>query len=80
MSTESAKPQETTPGTGEVESHEADRPNEYGFAGGATTPSPAGETAPTERVDGETVAVPAGDLTGALTAAIEHATTDDDES
>ena len=49
---------------------EHDEPNDAGFAGAATTPTPepgAGEGY------GESVAVPAGDLTGALMEAIEHA-------
>jgi hypothetical protein len=49
---------------------EHDEPNDAGFAGGATTPTP-------ERGDnedfGEQIAVPAGDITGALMGAISEA-------
>jgi hypothetical protein len=48
---------------------EHDEPNDAGFAGAATTPTP-------KRGDnedfGEEIAVPAGDLTGSLMAAIEE--------
>ncbi|MCO8272460.1 hypothetical protein M1L60_17840 [Actinoplanes sp. TRM 88003] len=50
---------------------EQDEPNEFGFAGGATAPEPVKE--PAEGY-GENIAVPAGDLTGAITEAIEEAT------
>lgn len=63
-----------------TEPHE---PNEHGFAGGATMPEPTADrdaelatdatTEPirqTEAVDGEGIAVPAGDLTGAVSEAI----------
>lgn len=49
---------------------EHDEPNDAGFAGAATTPTP-------HRGDnegfGEEIAVPAGDITGALMHAIEEA-------
>jgi hypothetical protein len=49
---------------------EHDEPNDAGFAGAATTPTP-------ERGDnegfGEEIAVPAGDITGSLMGAIDHA-------
>ncbi|MEV6597400.1 hypothetical protein AB0M36_11115 [Actinoplanes sp. NPDC051346] len=70
-----------------VESEEH-RPNEHGFAGAATAPEPARTTEPAEsgervepaeRVDGESIAVPAGDITGAVSAAIEDATTGDED-
>ena len=61
--------------TTEDETH---RPNEYGFAGGASTPEPVREHG--DGVDGESIAIPAGDLTGAVTEAIEDlAGSDDDE-
>jgi hypothetical protein len=58
---------------------EPNEPNEFGFAGGATTPEPK-RPEPTEDVDGESIAVPAGDLTGAITGAIEGLSDDDEES
>jgi hypothetical protein len=69
-----SEPQETT----ERETTEHDEPNEYGFAGGATTPTPepsSGESF------GEAVAVPAGDITGSLMGAIDGvgARDEDDE-
>ena len=47
---------------------EPNQPNEYGYAGGASTPEPteAHPDATTTDEDGESVAVPADDLTGAL--------------
>jgi hypothetical protein len=56
------------------ESRETDQPNEFGFAGGDTAPEPEPDHRPIEDVDGESIAVPAGDLTGAITHAIEEAT------
>jgi hypothetical protein len=53
---------------------ETDQPNEFGFGGGATAPEPEPDPRPAEEVDGESIAVPAGDLTGAITHAIEDAT------
>ncbi|MFI5889424.1 hypothetical protein ACIA5D_04810 [Actinoplanes sp. NPDC051513] len=53
---------------------ETNQPNEYGFSGGATAPEPEADARPIEEVDGESVAVPAGDLTGAISEAIEEAT------
>ena len=53
---------------------ETDQPNEFGFAGGATAPEPEPDHRTPEEVDGESIAVPAGDLTGAITHAIEEAT------
>jgi hypothetical protein len=58
---------------------ESDQPNEYGFAGGATAPEPEPESKPIEEVDGESIAVPAGDITGAVTAAIDDMTQRDDD-
>ena len=54
------------------EPRETDQPNEHGFAGGATAPEP--EPRSPEEVDGESIAVPAGDLTGAISRAVEEAT------
>ncbi len=53
------------------EQQEQDEPNEFGFAGGATAPEPIEE--PAEGY-GESIAVPAGDLTGAITEAIDEIT------
>ena len=62
---------------------ETDQPNEYGFAGGATAPEPEPDRRTREQVDGESIAVPAGDLTGAITHAVEEVVEpgdhDDDE-
>jgi len=46
-------------------------PNEYGFAGGATAPEP--ELSDREVSEGEEIAIPSGDITGALVAAIDDA-------
>jgi hypothetical protein len=48
---------------------ESDQPNEEGFAGDPTTPQP--EPKPAEEVDGESIAVPAGDLTRPITETLE---------
>jgi hypothetical protein len=53
---------------------ESDEPNEYGFAGGATAPEPERTTEPIEEVQGESIAVPAGDLTGAASNALDDIT------
>jgi hypothetical protein len=50
---------------------EQDEPNQFGFAGGATAPQPIKE--PAEGY-GESIAVPAGDLTEAISEAIDEAT------
>jgi len=61
--------------TVESESH---RPNEFGYAGGATTPEPEPARDPAEEADAERVAVPSDDLTGAISEAVEGATQRDD--
>lgn len=48
----------------------ANEPNEFGFAGDATAPQPE----PRRNRDDEDIAVPAGDLTGAITESIDEAT------
>ena len=53
---------------------ESDQPNEYGFGGAATAPQPEPQPKSTEEVDGESVAVPAGDITGAITEALDDLT------
>ena len=50
---------------------EHDEPNDAGFAGAATTPTPTPERSDNDGF-GEQIAVPAGDLTGSLMAAIEE--------
>jgi hypothetical protein len=49
---------------------ESDQPNEEGFAGDPTTPQPE-PIEPIEKVDGESIAVPAGDLTRPITETLE---------
>jgi hypothetical protein len=56
---------------------ESDQPNEFGFAGGATAPQPRTDES-TSAPDGEGVAVPAGDLTGAVSDAVEDMSHGDD--
>jgi hypothetical protein len=55
---------------------EANEPNEYGFGGEGTGPEP--EQKKYDEVDGESIAVPAGDLTGAITGALDDLTQKDD--
>ncbi|MGA5301517.1 hypothetical protein ACPCHT_16430 [Nucisporomicrobium flavum] len=62
-----------------TDASEEHRPNEYGFSGGATAPEPEPRSERTDDVDGEAIAVPAGDLTGAVSHAIEDATTGGDD-
>jgi hypothetical protein len=61
--------------TDEQPEQETDEPNEFGFAGGATAPQPEPSTG---EGFGESIAVPAGDLTGAIVAAMEPAEKDED--
>ncbi|WP_250003223.1 hypothetical protein [Actinoplanes sp. M2I2] len=53
---------------------EHDEPNEFGFAGDGTAPEPERGTGESF---GESVAVPAGDLTEAISDGIDEATTRD---
>jgi hypothetical protein len=62
-----------------VESEE-NRPNEYGFAGDGTAPEPERTRSSADEVDGEDIAVPAGDLTGSITGAIDEAIDRDDKA
>ncbi|MEU4237817.1 hypothetical protein [Actinoplanes sp. NPDC026619] len=62
------------------ETRESDQPNEFGFSGAATAPEPEPEHTPAREVDGESIAVPAGDLTGAVSHAIEDATRKDPDA
>jgi hypothetical protein len=55
---------------------ESDQPNEFGFGGGATAPQP--RTDEPSAPDGESIAVPAGDITGAVSDAIEDISHGDD--
>ena len=58
------------------EENETHHPNEYGFGGGATVPQPgAGRSADHGAED---IAVPAGDLTGAISGAMDNATDPDE--
>ncbi len=57
---------------------ESNHPNEFGFAGGATTPEP--EREPAEESDAERVAVPSDDLTGAISDGLGEATQGDDSA
>ncbi len=75
--TETPQPQDTTPADG-TRPEQGNEPNEFGFAGEATAPQP--EQTSIGEGFGEAVAVPAGDLTGAITAAMDEATGTDDES
>ena len=59
---------------------ESDQPNEFGFAGGATAPQPEPDRRPAAEVDGESIAVPAGDLTGAVSNALDDISHDDDDT
>ena len=56
---------------------ESNEPNEFAFSGGATAPQPSREQ---DESDGENIAVPAGDLTGALSDGIDDMTQRDDDS
>jgi hypothetical protein len=75
--TETSQPQDTTP-EGGPRPQENDEPNEFGFAGDGTAPQPE-RTGTDSGTDGESIAVPAGDLTGAITAAIDDVTGGDDD-
>ena len=59
---------------------ENNEPNEFGFGGGATAPQPESEREPADRADGEDIAVPAGDLTGAASDGLDNLTQGDDSS
>jgi hypothetical protein len=59
-----------------------DEPNEAGFAGDPTTPEPEPEPKgehPFGEVDGESIAVPGGDLTEGLTEALEGLSDSDEK-
>lgn len=67
MTTETNPPQDEPRATNE--------PNEFGFAGEPTAPQPG----PVGDVDGESIAIPSGDITTAVTEAIEELSDDDDK-
>jgi hypothetical protein len=50
---------------------ESNQPNEFGFSGAGTGPEPEPDPAPD--VDGESIAIPAGDLTGSISEALQEA-------
>ncbi|GIF49152.1 hypothetical protein DFJ67_7903 [Asanoa ferruginea] len=64
------------------EPEEPNEPNEFGFAGAGTGPEP--NLAPEDKAaeEGDEIAVPAGDITGAIVSAIEgdREAGDDDEN
>jgi hypothetical protein len=61
------------------EPEEPNEPNEFGFAGAATGPEP-NLSEDEEQSEGDEIAVPAGDITGAIVSAIEgDRERDDDE-
>ncbi|GAB1694520.1 hypothetical protein KRM28CT15_63230 [Krasilnikovia sp. M28-CT-15] len=59
---------------------EGNEPNEFGFSGAGTGPSPEHLKELLTDVHGEDIAVPAGDITGAVTHALEELVTHHDES
>ncbi|MEU4562057.1 hypothetical protein AB0F72_27045 [Actinoplanes sp. NPDC023936] len=52
-------------------------PNEFGFAGGATAPEPERTSESRLHDEVEAIAVPSGDITGAITEAIDEMTDDE---
>jgi hypothetical protein len=58
---------------------ESNEPNEFGFAGGATAPQPEPTRESVEDGQGESIALPAGDITGAITEAIDELTEPNDD-
>jgi hypothetical protein len=62
-----------------TETNAPHEPNEFGFAGAGTAPEPTPDDPASEPDEGP-IAVPAGDLTEAISDAIADATTSDDES
>jgi hypothetical protein len=55
-------------------------PNEFGFSGGATAPEPDRERESPAEAEGENIAVPSGDLTGALSDGLDDMTHPDESS
>jgi hypothetical protein len=60
------------------EPDEPNEPNEFGFAGAATGPEP-NPSEDEELSEGDEIAVPAGDITGAIVSAIEGDRESDEE-
>ncbi|WP_344083531.1 hypothetical protein [Luedemannella helvata] len=58
---------------------EADEPNEYGFAGGATAPEPEEEQEDELHAEAEAVAIPRDDLTAPISEALQGLGGDEDE-
>ena len=61
-----------------VESEEP-QPNEFGFGGAATAPEPQPTRESIEEVEGESIAIPSGDITGAVSDAIEDMSYHEDD-
>ena len=59
--------------TSDTVSNPPNEPNDEGFAGDPSTPTPepASERRSGQEVDGESIAVPAGDITGPVSEALE---------
>jgi hypothetical protein len=58
---------------------EPNKPNEAGFGGDPSTPTPDPGADDPALAEGESIAVPAGDLTGPITEALEGSMTPDDD-
>ncbi|MEU4687398.1 hypothetical protein [Actinoplanes sp. NPDC023714] len=58
----------------------ADEPNEFGFAGAGTAPEPQHTHEDRLHEQAEAIAVPSGDITGAVTEAIDEFTDHRDRS
>jgi len=58
---------------------EPNEPNEDGFAGDPTTPQPDPGPDDAALAEGESIAVPSGDLTGPITEALENLGGRDDD-
>ena len=59
---------------------ESNQPNEFGFAGDGTAPQPEPDREPPGDLDAERIAVPADDLTGAISDGIDRATQGEDST
>jgi hypothetical protein len=62
----------------DVRNDEPNEPNESGFGGDPSTPSPDPGADDPARAEGEQIAIPSDDLTGPITDAIEGTTGTDD--
>ncbi|MEU7905460.1 hypothetical protein [Actinoplanes sp. NPDC049118] len=56
---------------------ESNEPNEFGFSGAGTGPSPEHVTELIADTDAEAIAIPSGDLTGAIGRALDELTNHD---